>query len=391
MDYMNILEDAWNDEIYEDIEPPNYDSVVVYSRDWTVETIVNQIENGNIDLDPKFQRRNAWNDEKRSRLIESLVIGVPVPEIVLAEHPERRKSFLVIDGKQRLLTILGFVKPEVVYWDRSRLTRLRAREDLNRITYEEMCTDAKWEDELRSLMNSSIRCTVVSNFHSNDVLYDIFYRINSGSEPLSTQELRQVLNRGPFADALIEHTNQQIPLHKVMRLSGPDARLRDAELVLRSLAIDTLGEHYRGNLKRFLDDAMAAFTRLCIKDKHAISDLFQEFDSATARAIAVLGEGKVGRKCVDGRWETRFNRSIFEAEIYYFSRLPDEAVTEESKSAFVEEFEKMSWEAEFRAAVEATTKTNDSYAIRFGRLRDLFNKVFRLEVEEIPVKRRRTD
>jgi hypothetical protein len=86
---------------------------VVYSRDWTVGTILAQIEQGNIDLNPNFQRRNAWNDEKRSRLIESLIIGVPIPEIVLAEDRERRKSFIVIDGKQRLLSILGYVHPEI--------------------------------------------------------------------------------------------------------------------------------------------------------------------------------------------------------------------------------------------------------------------------------------
>src|SRR6185369_15251283 len=88
----------WNDEIEDDLKPEHLSSLVVYSRDWTIETINNQITQGNVDLNPKFQRRNAWNDARRSKLIESLIAGLPVPEIVLAENPEKPKSFLVIDG-----------------------------------------------------------------------------------------------------------------------------------------------------------------------------------------------------------------------------------------------------------------------------------------------------
>ena len=67
--------------------PPDFSSLRVYSRDWTVETIYSQIQQKNIDLDPKFQRRNAWNDNKRTRLIESLITGMPVPEIVFCRTP----------------------------------------------------------------------------------------------------------------------------------------------------------------------------------------------------------------------------------------------------------------------------------------------------------------
>ena len=83
---------AWNDEIIEDISTEGESELVVYSRDWTIATILSQIEQKNIDLNPKFQRRNAWNDSRRSMLIESLVAGLPVPEIVLAEDPKKKKA-----------------------------------------------------------------------------------------------------------------------------------------------------------------------------------------------------------------------------------------------------------------------------------------------------------
>ena len=134
-----------NNEIVEDIAPFDPSSIVVFSRDWTIETIFSQIMGSNIDLNPKYQRRNAWSDEKRSKLIESIIIGYPVPEIVLAEDQEMKKSFAVIDGKQRLLTIAGFIAPEIFnYWDKPKISTLKVKSTLNGLTYEELKNNAKY-------------------------------------------------------------------------------------------------------------------------------------------------------------------------------------------------------------------------------------------------------
>lgn len=92
-DDKDILEDQ--KEIIDDIKKFDPSDIVVFSRDWTIETIYTPIKQKNIDLEPKFQRRNAWNDEKRSKLIESIIIGYPIPEIVLAEDP-KKKSLLLL-------------------------------------------------------------------------------------------------------------------------------------------------------------------------------------------------------------------------------------------------------------------------------------------------------
>ena len=120
----------------EDIQEVDVSDVVVYARDWTIETIFNQINIENIDLNPKFQRRNAWNDDKRSKLIESIIMGYPIPEIVLAENPNKKRSFIVIDGKQRLLTIAGYISHDKYkYWNRPVLKGLKVLKDLNKSKY----------------------------------------------------------------------------------------------------------------------------------------------------------------------------------------------------------------------------------------------------------------
>src|SRR4051794_16137985 len=84
-------------------------SATVSASDWTAETLLRQIERGNIDLDPAFQRREAWSTVKQSRFIESLIVGLPIPQLVLAERRGSKGRFLVLDGKQRLISMRKFM------------------------------------------------------------------------------------------------------------------------------------------------------------------------------------------------------------------------------------------------------------------------------------------
>ena len=386
----------WNDELEDEVSVSEPRSLVVFSRDWTVETIVRQIERTNIDLNPKFQRRNAWNDEKRSKLIESLLIGVPVPEIVLAEDKNKKGAFLVIDGKQRLLAVAGFLEPKFEFWKSPKLRALKTRSDINNKSFQELSPTVASEKEAvesedqRGLRNADIRCTIISNYKDVGVLYDIFYRLNAGSVPLSSQELRQVLNRGPFADFIIESTNKILPLHKVMRLEEPDARLRDAEILLRYISFSKYGELYDGNLTPFLDSSMKKINEQWAEglQEEALS-IFAQFNLATERLLQVFPENKVGRKFVQG-WENRFNRALFEVQAYYFARIP-EAAFGVHHSKFLAEFTKFSAkERAFQDSIETTTKSRDRYFIRFELFRRLTNRVFKTAIADIPVPKPKT-
>lgn len=376
---------TWNDDVIEDVNAKADADLVVYSRDWTIETIVNQIDQDNIDLNPKFQRRNAWDDVRRSKLIESLVAGLPVPEVVLAEDPKRKKAFLVIDGKQRLLTIAGFVDPTIGYWRKAELQKLKLLTDLNGHTFDQLKNDPAFSDEYREFMNADLRCTIISKAKSDDALYDIFHRLNSGSVPLSTQELRQVLHKGPFADYLITVTNKPLPLHSVLGSNGPDARLKDAEIVLRFIAIVLFGGRYEGNLKRFLDDTMETVTKNWKEWQPKIQAVVDQLNSSIATMTGVFGARKVGRKFVDGKWEPRFNRVLFEVEAFYFRFVPRDAAKEKRKE-FLDKFQVLCGEdRDFRSSIETTTKTNERYELRFRKFQSLINRTFNKKLNEVPI------
>lgn len=380
----NERDDDWNEELADEVSAEGVESLVVYSRDWTVETILRQIELDNIDLSPGFQRRNAWNDIKRSKLVESLIIGVPVPEIVLAEDLTKRKSFIVIDGKQRLLALAGFADPDKFKsWEKPSLKGLNTRKNLNGLNIDGI---KALNDEYRLLMNSDIRCTVIANYKSNDVLYDIFYRLNTGSVPLSSQELRQVLNRGPFAGYLIESTNQQLPLHKILNLNGPDNRLRDAEILLRYIAFSKYGTEYGGNLTPFLDDSMKRINMDWDNESSNIDQLLNELNIGCEYLIDKLGIKKVGRKYAGDHWETRFNRALFEVEVYYFSKVPKDTInniTKEHLENALEDFFKNS--PDFLDSIETSTKNIYRYRTRYELFQDFINRTFGTAIDSIPL------
>lgn len=380
----DVYSDDINAESEDEVSVEEVAELTVYSRDWTVGTIMQQIEQGNIDLNPKFQRRNAWNDTKRSKLIESLLLNIPVPEIVLAEDLDKKRSFIVIDGKQRLLAIAGYENPgKFDSWNRAKLSRLTTRKDLNGLSYEELRRNAESE---RLLANSDIRCTVISNYKSPSVLYDIFYRLNTGSTPLSSQELRQALHRGGFSNYLIEETNKSIPLHDAMGLSGPDRRLVDAEIVLRYVAISLFGGEYRGNLLQFLDASMERLNQEWGAREGDVRHIVAEFHETLALMLSRLGKGKIGRKFTSGRWEPRFNRVLLEVEVFYLSMLRPQVasmVPEDFLSAFEAFCES---DQDFIDSVETTTKTNEKYERRYHAYQSFVNGFFGVDINEIPVR-----
>ncbi|OON66777.1 hypothetical protein B0919_21585 [Hymenobacter sp. CRA2] len=379
--------EADNKDIISDLQPFDPSKIIVYSRDWTIETMFSQISSGNIDLDPSFQRRNAWNDFRRSKLVESLVVGYPVPEIVLAEDPAKKKSFIVIDGKQRLMTIAGFINPDNFRsWHKNKIKGLDVRKDINGLTFQDLKNNPDYKEDFRQFMNADLRCTIISNFDKDDVLYDIFYRLNTGSVPLSTQELRQVLNKGLFSDYLFKVTNKTLNLHKVLGLSGPDNRLRDVEIILRCLSFVLFGEGYTGNLKQFLDYSMKEINTNWDKYSSRVEEAFVDFEESTLRLSKVFDGYKfVGRKYTNGKIESRFNRALFEVQTFYFSLLDREINGYDDRASdFHSRFIKLCDNNDFKKSIESTTKTHASYFTRFEYFREVVNQAFQVDIRRNP-------
>jgi len=367
-----IIEES-NKEIVDNITLILSENIKTSSRDWTVGTIYNQIKQGNIELNPKFQRRNAWTDEKRSRLIESLILKLPVPEIVLAESHEEKNKFIVLDGKQRLLTIAGFIEHETYrYWDKPVLKDLKLRPALNTMSIELLSQEVN-KEFYNAFQNSDIRCTVVFNQTTDDILYEIFYRLNSGAVPLSMQELRQSLRKGGFSDFLMESTETIGPLHKVLGIDQPDKRLVDAEILLKFISNRIRLKDYNGNLKKFLDDTLVLLNKDWLSKKTEISNLYTELNNGIDVLSSISGINAVGKYSS----ESRFNRNLFDVQMYYFSQLDKKDLTSANNSKYLAGFAQLSnQDSPFRKSMVSSTNTKKSLAIRFDLFRILINNSF---------------
>jgi hypothetical protein len=362
-----------HDEILADIEPEYDSNVIIQHRDWTVGTIVDQIRRENIDLNPKFQRRNVWNNGKRTGLIDSLMLGVPIPEIIMAEDKTTRR-FFVIDGKQRLSTLAAFFKLDdfEAVWARPKLGGNLSRQMLY---LKGKGFDKFSLEDQRLLENASIRCAFISGYKNIDVLYDIFYRLNSNSVALSAQELRQTLNRGQFADYLVEATNEYNNLHKVMKLKGADNRLRDAELLLRFITLFLFPQQYDGNLKKFLDARMGEINKSWPDYQSKVQRITQDFmQTIDVIKEVVNGYENVGRKFDGKEFEARFNKVLFEVQVYYFMFLKDYTVTQ--RDQYLRGLAYLSQDTNFESSIGDTTKGIAEYRTRYTAFGEMFNEVF---------------
>jgi hypothetical protein len=387
-DDAEITVEKWNEEDADEAAvkggngAPSTAGLVVFSRDWTVGTIVDQVAQGNLDLDPDFQRRNAWRDPRRSALIESFILNFPVPQIVLAENPAKPKSFVVIDGKQRLMTLAGFfLKGYREYWTEPKLSGLKLLKDFNDVALDDFLAKARFADERRQLTNADLRATIISGFKDQDVLYDIFYRLNTGSVALSSQELRQVLNRGDFSRFLVEVTDKENALWSALGQDGPDPRLRDVELLLRLIAVTRYFSEYQGNMKPFLDLVMGRLNSNWRNERRGVEQLVEELMAAVRTAIKVYGD-KLGRKFKNGRYEGSVNRALFEVQTFYFQ---DSGVRSKAikKAAVIRKtFETLcSTDLDFLASIESTTKSIENYRVRFGRYSKALGKVLGVKLQ----------
>jgi hypothetical protein len=357
-------------------------SVSVTGTDWTTETVLSQLKKGNIELNPKFQRRDAWEPKRKSLFIESLILGLPVPPIVLAEHRNSRGKYVVLDGKQRLLCLRQFTATDSDPDYKSfPLCGLEIRQDLEGMTYADIEGDLHLRNELTAFENQPIRTVVVRSWKSEALLFHVFVRLNRGSKPLSPQELRQALHPGPFLDFADEAATRSVAIRDILKLRGPDFRMRDVELIIRFFSFQFRIEHYRGNLKDFLDKSCREFNELWPEISNIFESQLRDFEAAHSLAKSTFGINFNYGKWVGDRFEKRFNRSVFDVIIRAFLDPVFKANIEHNKSLCVDAYRQLcSSDTRFIESIERTTKSLEATRYRFQAFYGALNSVYLTEV-----------
>ena len=225
--------------------------------------------------------------------------------------------------------------------------------------------------------NQSIRTVIIRNWPNQNFLYTVFLRLNTGSLPLSPQELRQALNPGPFTSFADSFSVDSEQIKNALRLKKPDYRMRDVEIVVRYFAFNNFFENYTGNLKDFLDKTCELLNKKWIADRDQIISQANELDEAIKITFEIFGMNAFN-KFSKGSYSGIFNRPVFDIMTFYFSMPEIREVSRKNKESIVKKFEYLcTTDIDFLKSLETSTKNVEPTTKRFsawgGALKELLN------------------
>jgi hypothetical protein len=314
----NTLE-ALVDEAEDDTSleiPPERRRVKTDRQDLPVETLHGWVKRGKLNLQPDFQRYFVWNKSKASRLIESLLLDIPIPVIYVAE--EQNNTYSVIDGQQRLTSICEFINGKFPDGQEFRLSSLQVMTEVNRKFFKDLSPDLQ-----EKILGYVIRVIVIEKDSDTDVKFEMFERLNLGAEKLNDQELRNCIYRGNYNELLRELAQNQYIL-KVMGSTTPHPRMMDRQLILRFFAMwRNTHLKYKSPMKRFLNNEMEKHRKLNDREIVEMRSIFEKSIEMTyivfgRNAFRRFNQGKDNNP--NGNWETnKLNVALWDTLLYSFS------------------------------------------------------------------------
>jgi hypothetical protein len=364
----------------------DYD-IAALPNDFNVNTIFNFIEARSINI-PGFQRNYVWDKKRASRLIESLIIGIPVPQIFLYE--KGRNDYLVIDGQQRLMSIYYFKKmrfplrnkraalriiyakhggiPDEVLYDDAHFESFNLQlpeitpdrpNRFNGLNYSTLDEDHRVAFDLRVVRNVIIK--QYSPREENDSsAYEIFNRLNWGGIGLTVQEFRSSLYHSAYYD-MLQRINVDARWRKLLGVQDPDLHMKDIEILLRGFAILINGAEYKPSMMKFLN----AFSKACEDMPEAeISYLESLFNSFLDACELLSKDAFYGGA-------HRFSVSMYEA---VFSTICDQAYKEKgllSEHISAEKLKALKSDKTFSEACRKETTSAKNVAERRKRAREI--------------------
>ncbi len=335
--------------------------IIAQPYDFSIQDLVDKIKTKDIDLKPDYQRNYTWatNDEKenkRSRLIESLLLNIPIPIIYFAEQEETLK-YEVIDGQQRLKTFEDFLN------DKFELKDLEIRSDVNGKKYSEL--EQKDRDEIRK---RSVRAIVILNESDEEVKYEVFERLNLGSVQLTPQEIRNNTLRGSFNDLLKELAQNSLFRKRLnLRLKKDQDNMAYEEMVLRFFAYYKKGLKRVENLSYFLTEFMKENRSI---DSEKINEYKSIFYETLNKVDKYLGKKSFSIYLKNTKsWYPTSNRALYDAEMLAFSLILENEIVVKPKD-FIKNLMKLMDDDKFKKSLKKEAGS-EQISTRVNSIKDL--------------------
>lgn len=382
----NRYEPDTEDVEQSDDTPIGQYDIVSSPNDFNVTTIVDFIKSGVVKI-PGFQRNFVWDIKRASKLVESILIGLPIPQVFLYEEAPNR--FLVIDGQQRLMAIYYFVSgrfprsekllelrqlfddqgkiPDNVLADEAyfRDFNLALPEQLpgNRNRFNKLAYSTLGEEYQTTFNLRTIRNIIVKQVRppGTESMYEIFNRLNSGGMNLTPQEIRRCMYDSKFYDVLYK-TNAQPHWRRLVGSPVPDLHMKDVEILLRGFAMLIKGGSYSPSMAKFLNgfslDAKAFDENKIRQLEDLLTSFMDSCDSLEVEALQISG---------------RFSPMLFEAvfvasctDAYSQNRRVRGKVNRKSVRT-------LRYDSAFLAATQSQTTATAQVRTRLSRARELLS------------------
>lgn len=333
------------------------DTVLIRNENRTVHDVLRRIEQGSYVMDPDFQRDFIWPEDKQSKLIESVLMRIPLPVFYLAE--DDRGRIVVVDGLQRLSTFQRFVNnklrlklPKQVELNKKRFQDLSPKlqnrvEDCNLIVY---LIDAKVPERAR---------------------LDIFERVNGGV-PLTRQQMRNCLCMGPATHFLKTEATTNL-FQKATGGSLNTSTMRDREFVNRFCAFQILPlEDYRGDMDDFLARTLKQMNNY---DKNALEKLSAEFRTSLTNNYNMFGKHAFRKHTAGQESRGVINASLWDVMSTGLSRYSEHAIKDRA-DALRKAFYPLLADDEFIEAITYGPNHVRNVRCRFEKAMAMFQEVF---------------
>lgn len=332
------------------------DTVLIRNEIRTVHDVLRRIYSGNFIMDPDFQREFIWQEDKQSKLIESVLMRIPLPVFYLAEDAQGR--MIVVDGLQRLSTFRRFVNNELSL-------KLPKQEELNKKRFKDLSPKLQNRVEDCNLILYVIDAKVPGRAR-----LDIFERVNGG-EPLTRQQMRNCLYMGSATRFLKKEANTEI----FQIATGGSLRrstMRDREFINRFCAFKILPiSAYRGDMDDFLAEALKMMNE---SSPDYLDNLSTKFRNSMANNLVVFNEHSF-RKHEKGQHSRKvINASLWDVMSVYLSEYPLKLVKERAEKLRSAFFYLMS-DFQFDESISKATNDTRRVQYRFQKVHDVFGGV----------------
>lgn len=337
----------------------------VENRPLTIDLLLSRMREEEIDLAPDFQRKaGIWSNNAQSRLIESMLIKIPLPAFYLDATDE--DHWIVVDGLQRLTALRRFAITQEL-----KLSGLEFLIQFEGKTFEELPRGFQ-----RRILETQVTGYLIARGTPDEVKFTIFRRINTGGKPLSPQEIRHALNQGPITRLLAE-LSTSVEFQTAIDRGVSDERMDDRELVLRFLtfARTSYTEYTRQDFDGFLNRAMREMNKLPLE---SLTALAQSFKTTMWWASEIFGKDAFRKRFSQSAKRQPINKPLFETWSVNLYRLNEHQLCqlrdrrEYLQSAFITLMNK---DSEFTNAISQGTGDVSKVRLRFSRIEQLIAEV----------------